>query len=98
MGRLPAKIGSRVVVIDPRQPDHLYTAADDGRVYRSDDAGRTWSDAGRGLPGEGVVALALDPRHPARLYAATASAALYASEDGARSWRVLGRVSRDGTR
>ena len=98
MGRLPAKIGARVVVIDPRQPEHVYAVADDGRVYRSDDAGRTWSEAGRGQPREGVATLALDPRHPARLYAATASAALYVSEDGARSWRVLGRVSRDGAR
>jgi len=98
VGRLPAKIGSQAVVIDPRQPEHIYTVADDGRVYRSDDAGRSWNDAGRGLPGEGVVALTLDPRQPTRLYAATASAVLYASEDGARSWRVLGHMSRDGAR
>jgi photosystem II stability/assembly factor-like uncharacterized protein len=89
VGRLPAGIGARIMVIDPEHPKRVYAAAADGLMYRSDDAGQTWAQATRGLPGQGIVALALDPRHPMRLYGATASGALYASEDGAQSWRSL---------
>ncbi len=48
-------------------------------VFRSVDAGATWEDVGRGLPGGGVLALALDPGG-ARLYAGTASASVYARD------------------
>jgi photosystem II stability/assembly factor-like uncharacterized protein len=98
VGRLPAGIGARVVVIDPQQPERVYAAGDDGRVYRSGDAGQTWSRADEGLPGDDVAALALDPRHATRLYAVTRSAALSLSENGARSWRVIGRVGLRGAR
>ena len=88
MGSLPAQAGAHTVLIDPKQPQQVYAAADTG-MYRSDDAGETWQTASTGLPAGGVVALALDPREPQRLYAATSSGALYLSEDGATSWKTL---------
>lgn len=88
MGSLPAKTELRVVVVDPKQPKRVYAAADTG-LYRSDDAGRTWRLAGRGLPEGPVASLALDPRKPQRLYAAIGGGAMYFSDDGATSWRVL---------
>ena len=92
MGSLPAKTGARTVAIDPQHPKRVYGVGETGRVYRSDDAGQTWSIADRGLPQGTIVTLALDPRHPQRLYAAAAGA-LYASEDGGHAWRALGRMT-----
>lgn len=88
MGSLPAKTGATLVLISPEQPARVY-AADENKVYRSDDAGQTWELAAQGLPEGGVTALALDPRQPERLYAAAASGTLYLSEDGATTWRAL---------
>ncbi len=39
-----------------------------GGVYRSDDAGRTWSDIGTGLPSDFGFPLALDPADPDSAY------------------------------
>ena len=98
MGSLPAKTGARAVAIDPQHPKRVYGVAETGRVYRSDDAGQTWSISDQGLPQGTIVTLALDPRHPQRLYTATASGALYLSEDGGQAWRAFGRSGGAGVR
>ena len=93
MGSLPAQSGLRVVLVDPKQLKRVYGTSDTG-VYRSDDAGRTWQPAGRGLPEGAAAALALDPRRPQRLYTALATGAIYVSEDAGTSWRALAGTSR----
>jgi photosystem II stability/assembly factor-like uncharacterized protein len=98
VGSLPAKTGARIVAIDPQHPRRVYGVGETGRVYRSDDAGQTWSTADRGLPPGTIVALALDPRHPQRLYAAATSGALYVSEGGEEGWRALGHRAGDAVR
>jgi photosystem II stability/assembly factor-like uncharacterized protein len=53
----------------PQQPTTLYMQFHGG-VYRSDDAGASWSDIGtdRGLPSDFGFPLALDPNDPDRAY------------------------------
>ena len=56
-------------------------AADFGRggIYKSDDAGETWSAiAADGLQPNRVFSLIVDPEHPERVLAATASGGLHA--------------------
>lgn len=73
------------VIMDPRNPDVLYAAAYQRRrhvwtlidggpesaIYRSQDAGRTWTKLSAGLPSEqmGRIGLAISPVHPDVLYA-----------------------------
>jgi photosystem II stability/assembly factor-like uncharacterized protein len=73
------------VVIDPRNPDHLYAAAWQRRrhvftyigggpesgIYRSTDGGATWTRSQSGLPGGdlGRIGLAISPANPDLLYA-----------------------------
>jgi len=97
VGRLPTDTGTRVVVVDPAQPKKLYAGAEVG-VYRSDDAGETWSPASRGLPDGVVEALAMDPWEHQRLYAGTLAGPLYLSEDGADAWRPLAGTGRGAAR
>jgi photosystem II stability/assembly factor-like uncharacterized protein len=52
----------------------------------SHDAGRTWRESGRGLPGGVAVAVCAD--HPDLLLYAAADR-LYLSRDGGRFWRAL---------
>lgn len=96
MGRLPTESDARAVLIDAQQPKRVY-AATGNSLYRSDDAGQTWQEAGRGLVG-GVEAMALDARQPQRLYAATRAGALYVSEDGASTWQPLLGAESDASR
>ncbi|NYH76704.1 photosystem II stability/assembly factor-like uncharacterized protein [Actinopolyspora biskrensis] len=99
---LPCDFGFPIAV-DPADPDVVYSfplvAAEnrfppDGRcrVYRSEDAGRTWNGSARGLPAEGFWsavmrdALCLDDADPAGVYFGSRSGEVYASFDRGESW------------
>lgn len=77
----------------PTRPSTIFAQTPDfsGRghyaLYRSTDAGRTWTDSQDGLPrDETVSAMTVDPRDPRRLYAAVDTRGLFVSADGGASW------------
>ncbi len=70
-----AASGSTVIAVVDRRPP----------LAISNDAGRTWREAGGGLPAGRAVAIGDDP--DLVLYAARNR--LYLSEDGGRFWRAL---------
>jgi hypothetical protein len=81
------------VATDPERPDvawAAWSAPGAGRVWRSEDAGATWTDRGRGLPQVPVGAVAPDPDRPGTVFAAT-DAGVWRSEDDGAGWRRLGR-------
>jgi hypothetical protein len=51
----------------PRRPERLFMQFHGG-VYRSDDAGETWTDIGAGLPSDFGFPLAVDPADPDSAY------------------------------
>lgn len=69
-------------------PDRLYLlAANDARIFRSDDGARSWLNVGE-VPNSGRPALQVDPRSPDRVYAAN-DLGIYASADGGHTWREI---------
>jgi hypothetical protein len=68
--------GARIAAVVDRRPPLMV----------SDDAGRTWREAGGGLPAGAAVAI--DGGEPDRLLYASESR-LFLSEDGGRFWRAL---------
>jgi hypothetical protein len=82
------------IAIDPTNPSTVYTGkASVGLVFKSTDAGQTWSDISDGLPvfPTFLSALAIDPVTPARIYAGTDSSGIFtAVGDGA--WQPTGSV------
>ena len=83
----------------PHDPDVVYAGAEDAALFRSDDAGQTWSELS-GLrthpsgpswqPGAGGLCLhtvLLHPTDPERLLVAVSAAGVFASDDGGASWR-----------
>ena len=72
-----------------------------GGVYRSDDAGTSWSDIGAGLPSDFSFPLAIDPADPDSAFVIPLVAdtdrvtpegrlRVYETRDGGRSWQPRG--------
>lgn len=96
---LPRKINS--LAVDPGNPRVLYAGAGNqgsgSGVYKSEDAGLTWSLASSGLPSEDVTAVAVSPIPPNTIYAsAGVRGDIFASNDGGKSWAVLSNSGKFG--
>lgn len=87
------------IVPDPNDPDRLTIAISTGGVYRTDDGGRTWRPANRGvradfLPeknpefGQCVHKVVAHPRQPNRMFLQN-HWGLYRSDDGGNSWHDI---------
>lgn len=108
--------GVNEVVMDPRNPDILYASAFQRRrhvftylgggpgstIYKSDDAGATWSKADKGLPQVdlGRIGLAISPVNPEYIYAIVEAAhgegGLFISTNRGASWERRGKYSTSG--
>jgi photosystem II stability/assembly factor-like uncharacterized protein len=84
----------------PGQPETFYFGAADGGVWKTTDAGRSWSPLFEHEKVSSIGALALAPSDPAVLYVGTgqvtsrwdiaAGAGVYRSADGGKSWELRG--------
>lgn len=97
-GALPAEAGNysvRGVLIDPRDADRVTIATDTG-VWRSADAGKTWTrllaarfDGNGEHRADGRVLVA-SPGDSDKLYAAAIDTGVHISSDGGKTWRTTG--------
>jgi photosystem II stability/assembly factor-like uncharacterized protein len=84
----------------PGQPETFYFGAADGGVWKTTDAGRTWSPLFQSEAAASIGALAVAPGQPSVLYAGTgqvttrwdiaAGNGVYRSGDGGRTWEPRG--------
>ena len=94
--------GGRVSAIAgvPQQPFAFYMAPDNGGVWKTTDAGRTWVPLFDGQPTQSIGALAVAPSDPRVVYAGSGEGlqrpdlsvgdGLYASHDAGATWTHLG--------
>lgn len=84
----------------PKRPERLFMQFHGG-VYRSDDAGETWTDIGYGLPSDFGFPMAIDPSDPDSAYVIPLTAdvdrvtpdgrvRVYETRDGGASWTERG--------
>jgi hypothetical protein len=94
----PGNVGSRTrsLLIDPRNPEVLYTGAVSGGVWKTTDGGRTWFPLWDAAANLIVGALAMDPNDPDTIYAgggeqfdSRVGAGIFRSTDGGANWAVL---------
>ncbi len=102
------------IAVAPSNDNIIYVASGEGLhrpdlsvgdgIYRSDDAGKTWTHLGL-RNGEQIPAIAIDPTNPNRLFAAVLGhpygpndeRGIYRSDDGGKTWKqVLFRNNRTG--
>ena len=94
---LPRKAMDRIgVAVAPSDPNIVYVISetkDEGELWRSDDAGRTWrtvsSDRNINFRPFYYADIRVDPKNPNRVFALAGG--LYFSEDGGQNFRTIAR-------
>ena len=74
-----------LIQLHPKNPDIIYVATND-YIYKTRDAGQTWTNLSQGMSYSRVIAMAIDPVYPATVYAGTKGDAVYKSHDGGQRW------------
>src|SRR5436190_4195951 len=94
--------GGRVLAVegDPIDPRRFYFGAVNGGVWRTDDAGRTWSPIFDQVNVGSIGAIAVAPSNPKIIYVGTGEAdmrsdiaqgiGMFRSSDGGASWTAIG--------
>jgi photosystem II stability/assembly factor-like uncharacterized protein len=72
------------IAMDPRDPGILITGA--RRVWRTKDAGNTWTAVSDVLDGSFVSAVAIAPSDSRLVYVGTEKGAIFRSQDGGDTW------------
>jgi photosystem II stability/assembly factor-like uncharacterized protein len=90
---LTSEVGLRVTAINPNTPDMMYAGTGGlygGRLYKSTNAGRSWSSIGDGTPLQnGISAIGIDPTHPSEVYVGTfGSGNVMRSTDNGETWTI----------
>jgi photosystem II stability/assembly factor-like uncharacterized protein len=92
MGRL------NCITFHPDNPDHIWVGAATGGLWKTTDAGATWSTQTDYLPNLGVSSFIIHPANPAVMYMATGdcdgwdiySIGVLKSTDGGNTWNPTG--------
>ncbi len=98
----PALISGRVVdiAVDPARTNRWFVAVASGGVWKTEDAGASWTPLFDGEGSYSIGCLALDPKNPAVVWVGTGENnsqrsvgygdGVYRSEDGGASWKKMG--------
>ena len=102
----PGNVGGRVraLVIDPRNPEVMFAGAATGGIWKTTDAGRSWTPLTDTLSNLAIFTLVADPTDPDVMYAGTGEqvpVSVYRGDgimrttDGGRSWAFLPSTQRN---
>jgi photosystem II stability/assembly factor-like uncharacterized protein len=98
----PAVTSGRVVAfaVDPADPSRYFVAAGSGGVWKTTNAGTSWTPVFDNEGSYSIGALALDPKNPNVVWVGTGELnaqrsvgygdGVYRSDDGGKTWRNLG--------
>jgi hypothetical protein len=97
-GRLPGQGRVNAVAVDPNNPNIWYVGAPAGGIWKSIDAGTSWTSLFDAFPQIGVSGIAIDPNNSNTIYIATGdddaadsySIGVFKSLDGGITWNETG--------
>lgn len=78
----------RAFAVHPQRPEVIFAGTDQG-LYRSDNAGKSWTWMEGSLDVFHIWALAINPHEPEIMYAGTRPSAIFRSVDGGVHWQQL---------
>ena len=102
----PAVTSGRVVgfAVDPTDRKKYYVAVASGGVWKTVNAGTTWTPVFENEASYSIGAIAMDPKNPATIWVGTGECnsqrsvgygdGVYRSDDGGKSWRNMGQIGR----
>jgi photosystem II stability/assembly factor-like uncharacterized protein len=87
LAALPEQLDGPVfaIAVSPIDPATVLVGTGSGSIYRSTDAGASWTPAGHGL-GRGVLTIQFSPFRPGTVYAGSLGDGLWRSGDGGATW------------
>ena len=98
----PAVTSGRVIAfaVDPNDRTHYFVAVASGGVWKTVNAGTTWTPVFDNEGSYSIGAIALDPKNPSTVWVGTGEGnsqrsvgygdGVYRSDDGGKSWRNMG--------
>jgi photosystem II stability/assembly factor-like uncharacterized protein len=98
----PAVVGGRIVdvAVDPTKPNTWYVAAASGGVWKTTNAGITWSSVFEGQGSFSIGCVAIDPKNPLVVWVGSGENnsqrsvsygdGVYKSIDGGKTWQNVG--------
>lgn len=98
----PAVAGGRIsdIEVDPRDPTRWYVAVGSGGVWKTENAGTTWTPVFDDQPSYSIGDVALDPTSPDVVWVGTGEnvsgrhvawgSGIYRSRDGGATWELMG--------
>jgi len=97
-GRLPGQGRMNAIAVDPNDANTWYVGAPAGGIWKSTDAGASWTNLFDDFPQIGVSGIAIDPNNSNIIYIATGdddaadsySVGVFKSIDGGGSWLETG--------
>ncbi|WP_372975474.1 hypothetical protein, partial [Muriicola sp.] len=97
-GRLPGTGRTNAIEVDPNDPNTWYVGAPAGGIWKTTDAGLTWTNLFDDFPQIGVSSIAVDPNNSNIIYIATGdddaadsySVGVFKSLDGGATWQETG--------
>ena len=94
IGRFSPLVYCRDVVVSPHDSKVMYAClspaarSTDGSIYRSDDAGNTWTRFDRGIKANAtMMAATVHPQDPKRVYCVSRCGQVFGTEDAGETWR-----------
>ncbi|MBT8264771.1 MAG: hypothetical protein KJN75_05500, partial [Muriicola sp.] len=97
-GRLPGQGRTNAIAVDPTNENIWYVGAPAGGIWKSIDAGASWTNLFDNFPQIGVSGIAIDPNNPNTIYISTGdddaadsySVGVFKSVDGGTTWQETG--------
>jgi len=85
------------LAVSEARPARVFAGTEGGTIFRSDDAGRSWTEKSKGLISSDVQCLAIDPFNPDVVYAGTGDFSLagtggfgvFRTRNGGEDWEEL---------
>lgn len=84
MGGLPTNRTVNGFAIDPENSKTMFVAMRDG-LFKSTDAGASWTSTGKDL--KNLAAVAINPGKRDEVYVSTMDGTIYVSVDGGTKWK-----------